>query len=310
MFIDRLIDSILAKNNPTVAGLDPDISYLPPFLLSEAYEAFGQTQHAVGAAIERFNVAVIDAICDVVPAVKPQLAYYEQYGLPGIAAFQKTVHYAKSKGLLVIADGKRNDIGSTSAAYARAYLGESQLPDAVLPGFSCDALTVNGYLGTDGISPFLEQCKAREKGIFVLVKTSNPSSGELQDLRFADGLTVADKMASLVHTWGRELIGRHGYSSVCAVVGATYPEEAKSLRARMPQTYFLIPGYGAQGGSAKDAVASFDKQGLGGIVNASRSILCAYRSSTHQKDFSEREFAAAARAEALSMRDQLNEAKG
>ena len=311
MFIDRLIEKIKTTNNPTVAGLDPKIEYVPDFIKSQKFDAFGVTLKGVSEAILEFNRTIIDSIYDIVPAVKPQLAYYEMYGVEGMRAFDETVKYARDKGLLVIADGKRNDIGSTSEAYSHAYLGESRLNEhTATVAFHTDALTVNPYLGIDGIQPFLDDCKKHEKGIFVLVKTSNPSSGQLQDLLLQDNRTVYDAVADLVITWGKDLIGAHGYSSVGAVVGATWPVQAKELRQRMPFTYFLVPGYGAQGGTAQDIAVNFNQDGLGAIVNASRSLMCAYQSERWKETFSPLQFGDACRMEAIRMRDDINAAIG
>ncbi len=303
MFTDKLIQAIEQKKSPVVAGLDPKIEYVPQLIRAQA----GGGLEGAAAAIWEYNRQLIDALCDVVPAVKPQLAYYEMYGLPGIAAFYKTVAYAREKGLLVIADGKRNDIGSTAEAYASAFLGHTTLPEGNVVSLGADALTVNGYLGTDGVKPFVDCCKANNKGIFILVKTSNKSSGDLQDMFLQDGKKVYELMASYVDSWGADSIGEKGYSAVGAVVGATYPEEAYTLRKLMKRAFFLVPGYGTQGGSAADAVAGFDENGRGAIVNASRSIICAYKSSKWQQ-YGEAGFAEAARAEAMAMAKDINEA--
>ncbi|MCL2838820.1 MAG: orotidine-5'-phosphate decarboxylase [Oscillospiraceae bacterium] len=286
MSIDLLIKKIKETGNPTVVGLDPHISYVPEDVLAKFAEG-DQTN-----AILEFNKGLIDALCDIVPAVKPQAAYYEMHGWRGVRVLAETVDYAKSKGMYVIADGKRNDIGSTAEAYAEAYLKTS-----VLDGhFHADSLTVNPYLGTDGIAPFVAKCEDGAS-IFVLVKTSNPSSGELQDLICAEK-PIYEHVANLVNTWGKTTIGKNGYSSVGAVVGATYPEQAERLRELMPRTYFLVPGYGAQGGTAKDVAKSFNSDGLGAIVNASRSIMCAYK-----KDGGD--YQSAARAEAIRMKNDI-----
>lgn len=311
MFVDRLIDDIKSKNNPTVAGLDPKMAYVPKFIYDRAVKEYGPSLEACAGAIFDFNKGLIDALCDIVPAVKPQLAYYEMYGIEGIKAFSKTCLYAKSKGMIVIADGKRNDIGTTSEAYANAYLGETDIAEGVSDrAFDADALTVNPYLGIDGIKPFTEVAARFGKGIFALVKTSNNSSGQLQDLMVQDGLRIYEHVARLVNEWGEDLTGKYGYSSVGAVVGATYPEQAEILREIMPKAYFLVPGYGAQGGTAKDAAINFNKDGLGAIVNASRSIMCAYKSDRWKAAYSEEAYAEAARAEAIRMRDELNSAIG
>lgn len=308
MFADRLIDAIKLKENPTVMGLDPRLDYVPAFIRAQVKKEMGGGLEGAAEAILRFNRALIDAAYDIVPAVKPQLAYYEMYGLPGMACFYQTVAYAKSKGLLVVADGKRNDIGSTATAYSAAFLGAADVDDGSCAAVDADALTVNPYLGVDGIQPFFEDCRGNGKGIFILVKTSNPSSGELQDAKLEDGRTVYERVASLVSKWGEGIVGESGYSSVGAVVGATYPEQAKKLREMMPQAIFLVPGYGAQGGAADDCAVSFNRDGLGAVVNASRSIMCAYSSKLWAEKFKPEEFAEAARAEAVRMRDDLNQA--
>ena len=298
MSMDLLIEKIKKTGNPTVAGLDPKLEYIPEFILEESFSAFGRNSKGAGEAILRFNKGLIDALCDVVPAVKPQMAYYEMYGLGGLHALSETIDYAREKGMYVILDGKRNDIGSTAEAYAAAYLGQSSIDaDTAWNDFDADALTVNPYLGTDGVLPFVKQCETRDKGIFVLVKTSNPSSGELQDLKL-DGGTLYERVAHLVNRWGISTVGNSGYSGVGAVVGATYPEQLCELRKIMPSAYFLVPGYGAQGGKAEDVAKAFNPDGLGAIINASRSIMCAYK----KMNASEEEFAQAAREEALRMK--------
>lgn len=298
MSMDALIEKIKATGNPTVAGLDPKLDYIPQTILTEAFETYGKTSEGVCNAIFRFNQGLIDALCDIVPAVKPQMAYYEMYGLGGLTALSKTVDYAREKGMYVILDGKRNDIGSTAEAYAAAYLGETKIGTEFYKNdFDADALTVNPYLGTDGILPFVKQCEAQDKGIFVLVKTSNPSSGELQDLTL-DGCKLYERVAHLVNRWGMSTVGQSGYSGVGAVVGATYPEQLTELRSVMPKAYFLVPGYGAQGGKAEDVAKAFNKDGLGAIINASRSIMCAYKKMNEPAE----NYAKAAREEALRMK--------
>lgn len=272
MIIDQLIEKIIAMQNPTCVGLDTQLDYLP----AEMREGVETCEQAADAILA-FNKKIVDSVCDIVPAVKVQIAYYEQYGAAGVAAFLATVAYAKEKGLFVIADCKRNDIGSTAARYSAAYLGETALGDKTVRVAGCDFLTVNAYLGTDGVAPFLDDCKKFDTGLFILVKTSNPSSGELQDLKLADGRTVYECMGDMVEGWGAEFIGKYGYSAIGAVVGATHPAEAKILRDRLAHTFFLVPGYGAQGGNAEMLKNCFDKNGLGGIVNNSRGILCAYK---------------------------------
>lgn len=295
--IDVLIEKIKEKNNPTVAGLDPKLDYVPEEMQKKAFREYGETLQGAAQAILEFNKTLIDALYEVVPAVKPQAAYYEMYGVEGMKCLKETIDYAKSKGLYVIMDAKRGDIGATSEAYAKAFLGKTKIGGHEETAFDADCMTVNPYLGTDGIRPFAEQCAEHKKGIFVLVKTSNQSSGELQDMK-TNGIYVYEHMAELVKQWGADLIGTYGYSSVGAVVGATYPQQAEALRERMPHTYFLVPGYGAQGGKASDVAKSFNRDGLGAIVNASRSIMCAYQKNGGT-------VGDAARAEAIRMRDDI-----
>lgn len=295
--IDILIDKIKEKNNPTVAGLDPKLDYVPEEIKKASFEKYGETFEAAADAIFEFNKQLIDALFDIVPAVKPQAAYYEMYGIEGIKCLDKTINYAKEKGMYVILDAKRGDIGATSEAYATAYLGKTKLKDTATPVFNPDCLTINPYFGTDGIAPFIKECAANDKGVFILVKTSNKSSGEIQDLKSGDKF-IYEHMADLVKEWGSEIVGTYGYSSAGAVVGATYPEQAAQLRKQMPRTYFLVPGYGAQGGGAKDVAPCFNKDGLGAIVNASRSIMCAYMKNGGT-------VGEAARNEAIRMRDDI-----
>lgn len=301
MSMDKLIEKIVEKQNPTVAGLDPKLSYIPEHIRSASYEKYGKTLEGAADALLQFNKGLIDALCDVVPAVKPQAAYYEMYGWQGVKALTETIAYAKSKGMFVITDGKRNDIGATMTAYAAAHLGSTTVEEEIFEPFGADALTVNGYLGTDGIQPLLEVCGKGDKGIFVLVKTSNPSSGELQDKPLADGNTVYRAMGAMCEGWGEKLPGQYGYSGVGAVVGATYPAQLEELRAVMPHTFFLVPGYGAQGGAADDVAPGFDKNGLGAIVNSSRGIMCAWQ----KEGVDGQEYAAAAHREAIRMRDEI-----
>lgn len=292
--------------NPTVMGLDPKLEYIPVSIRKKNVELYGNNFKAASESILEFNKRLIDAVSDIIPAIKPQLAYYEMYGTDGISAFEETVRYGREKGMLVIADGKRNDIGSTSEAYSKSYLGETLLEDSITkPAFDVDALTVNGYLGIDGIKPMIEDCNKYGKGIFVLVKTSNPSSTQLQDMVVEDGRKVFEVVADLVADWGKDVIGECGYSSVGAVVGATWPQQLKSLRERMPQTCFLVPGYGAQGGGAEDVAGAFDKEGLGAIINASRSLMCAHKLKKWEGKFTEEEFDIACREEAIDMRNKL-----
>ncbi len=309
MGFDRLIERIRNMQNPTVAGLDPKLDYVPRFICDEAFSKYSDPLEAAAAALLTFNKGLIDALCDIVPAVKPQCAYYEMYGWQGMRALHETILYAKKKGMFVITDGKRNDIGATMQAYAAAHLGKTAINGELIAAFDADALTVNGYLGTDGIKPLTEICAARDKGIFVLVKTSNASSGELQDKCIGDK-PVYRVMGDMCEAWGEPTRGAYGYSAVGAVVGATYPQQLAELRGALPHTFFLVPGYGAQGGGAKDVVPAFDKNGDGAIINSSRGIMCAYQ----KNGCDEQDYAKAARAEALRMRDDIaaaiSESKG
>ena len=299
--IDRLINKIKETNNPTVIGLDPRYELLPKCVL----EKYPNTLDGVSQAIVEYNKALIDETYDVIPAVKPQIAFYEMFGIPGMKAFEETCKYAKQKGMIVIADIKRGDIGSTAQGYSNAYLGKTKIGEKEESIFDVDFVTVNPYMGTDCVKPFIEDCKKYGKGIFILVKTSNPSSGELQDVKLENGEEVYVKVSKLVEEWGKDLRGEYGYSSIAAVVGATYPKQLKQIREIAPHTYFLIPGYGAQGGKAEDIALGFDKNGLGGIVNASRSLMCAYKSELWKDKFAEKDYAKATRAEALRMKEEL-----
>lgn len=306
MSFDRLIEKIVEKQNPSVAGLDPKLSYIPEYIKSAAFEQYGKTLEGAAEALWLFNKGLIDSLCDIVPAVKPQAAYYEMYGWQGVRALDRTIAYAKEKGMFVITDGKRNDIGTTMQAYAAAHLGKTEIEGESVAAFGADALTVNGYLGTDGIAPVIEIAKAEDKGMFVLVKTSNPSSGELQNLELEGGETIYLHMGKLCERWGREIPGKYGYSGVGAVVGATYPQQLTELRMALPHTFFLVPGYGAQGGTADDIAGAFDKNGLGAIVNSSRGIMCAWQKSGGD----EADYAAAAREEAIKMKKLLTDVTG
>lgn len=300
MGFDRLCKAILEKNNPTVAGLDPKLDFVPEFIKKESFQKFGNTLEGAADALLTFNKGLIDALYDIVPAVKPQCAYYEMYGWQGVRTLYETIQYAKEKGLFVITDGKRNDIGTTMEAYAAAHLGEVSVNGTSVSPFGADALTVNGYLGTDGIAPLLNICEQHDKGIFVLVKTSNKSSGELQDKQIGDA-TIYRTMGDMCEQWGEASHGAYGYSAVGAVVGATYPAQLAELRKALPHTFFLVPGYGAQGGGANDVAPAFDAEGLGAVINSSRGIMCAYKKG----DYAEEQYAEAARAEAIRMRDEL-----
>lgn len=300
MSFDRLIEKIIETQNPTVVGLDPKMSIIPEFIKEKQFTKYGETFKGAAKSILWFNKEIIDAICEIVPAIKPQCAYYEMYGYEGMKALAKTIDYAKKKGMYVITDGKRNDIGATMEAYATAHLGKVKIGKEEYEPFGGDALTVNGYLGTDGISPLLKECQENDKGIFVLVKTSNTSSGELQD-RLIDGKPVYRIMGEMCEQWGKDSIGKSGYSAVGAVVGATYPEQLIEMREALPHTFFLVPGYGAQGGGAEGVSKAFDKNGLGAIVNSSRAIMCAYQT----EKCNEKEFAAAALREVIRMKNDI-----
>lgn len=313
--IQKLIDAIRQKNAPVVVGLDPNLSFVPQHLKEAAREeAFAkegcpEDEKALAAAAEAvwlFNKGIVDAVCDIVPAVKPQIAMYEQFGLPGLAVYDRTVKYCREKGLFIIGDVKRGDIGSTSASYAKAHLGRIAAFGREVPVFDVDFATVNPYLGTDGIAPFVETCNACDKGIFVLVKTSNPSSGEFQDVLTQSGVPMYELVGRKVREWGAgSMDGR--YSNVGAVVGATYPEQGERLRRLMPETFILAPGYGAQGATAKDLSAFFDEEGSGAIVNSSRGIIAAYTKDAY-RDFGPEGFAQASRAAAVDMIEDLRAA--
>lgn len=298
MIIDKLIDAIKRTDNPSVVGLDTCLDYLPEDMLAKV-----NSLEDAAEQIFEFNKNIVDNIYDIVPAVKVQVAYYEMYGYQGMMAFKKTVDYAKSKGMIVISDVKRNDIGSTAGCYSKAYFSGVQVGNKKITAFDSDYITVNGYLGSDGILPFVKDCKENDKGLFILVKTSNPTSGELQDKKFENGNTLYEEMGDLVEKWGADLIGKYGYSSIGAVVGATHKEQAEIIRKRNPHTFFLIPGYGAQGGKAEDLAVCF-VDGIGGIVNSSRGILCAYRKDKYQG----LDYAKAARQASIDMREDLNSA--
>ena len=296
--IQKLIQKIQKTHAPIVVGLNPMLGYVPKHILDKAVKEHGETLEAAGAAIWEYNKGIIDAVYDLIPAVKPQIAMYEQFGLPGLAAFKKTVDYCKEKGLVVIGDIKRGDIGSTSAAYAVGHIGKVKVGSKTYAPFDEDFVTVNPYLGSDGVNPFLDVCKEEKKGIFVLVKTSNPSSGEFQDQKI-DGRPLYELVGEKVAAWGSEVMGDE-YSYVGAVVGATYPEMGKVLRKVMPKAYILVPGYGAQGGKGKDLVHFFNEDGLGAIVNSSRGIIAAYKQEQYAK-FGAENFGDASRAAVETM---------
>ena len=290
--INKLISNIRKTNAPIVVGLDPMLNYIPEHIQKKAFAEFGETLEGAAEAIWQYNKGIVDATYDLIPAVKPQIAMYEQFGIPGLVAYKKTVDYCKAKDLVVIGDIKRGDIGSTSAAYAVGHLGHVQVGSKKYTGFDEDFATVNPYLGSDGVKPFMDICKEEKKGIFVLVKTSNPSSGEFQD-REIDGRPLYELVGEKVAQWGDELMG-DGYSYVGAVVGATYPEMGKVLRKIMPKTFILVPGYGAQGGKGADLVHFFNEDGLGAIVNSSRGIIAAYKQEKY-KEFGAENYADASR---------------
>lgn len=297
--MDLMIDRIIAKRNPTVAGLDTRVEYLPAEFIAGLGLGEIDTCEKAAEAVLAYNLGLIKALSDIVPAVKVQIAYYEMYGVPGMRAFAETLKAAREAGMSVMVDAKRNDIGATAEAYATAYLGRTQLPAGESRAFEGDFVTVNAYLGVDGVKPFVSACEQQGGGIFALVKTSNPSSGQLQDMVLEDGRRVYEMMGDLVSEWGESTIGAHGYSQVGAVVGATYPEQGRELRARLGHTFFLVPGYGAQGATGKDIAGCFDANGLGAIVNASRSLLCAWKKQPGVA------FDEAARNEALRMQKDI-----
>ena len=297
--IDRLIEKIKETGAPIVVGLDPMMQFVPEHIKKAAFDIYGETLEGAAEAIWQYNKEIINNICDLIPAVKPQIAMYEQFGIPGLMAFKRTVDYSKEKGLIVIGDIKRGDIGSTSAAYANAHLGKVQVGKNFYAAFDEDFVTVNPYLGSDGIQPFIDACKSEKKGIFILVKTSNPSSGEFQD-RLIDGKPLYEHVGEKVDEWSNQMMGENGYSYIGAVVGATYPEQGKLLRQVMPKSFILVPGYGAQGASGKDLVHFFDKDRLGAIVNSSRGIIAAYKNEKYSR-FGAENFADAARAAVVDM---------
>ena len=303
--ISKLIDKIQKTNAPIVVGLDPKLSFLPDSLRDRCFEEKGKNLEGAAEAFWQFNKEIIDHIYDIVPAVKPQIAMYEELGIPGLITFKKTVDYAREKGLLVIGDIKRGDIGSTSESYAVGHLGGVTIEGEIFRGFEEDFATVNPYLGSDGVKPFIDVCNKEDKGIFVLVKTSNPSSGEFQD-RLVNGRPLYEIVGEQVEKWGLDSMDG-SYSNVGAVVGATYPEMGRILRDIMPHAYILVPGYGAQGGKGKDLVHFFDKDGLGAIVNSSRGIIAAWKSDNY-KQFSDGRVGEAARAAALDMQKDIVDA--
>lgn len=322
--INQLIEKIRRTGAPIVAGLDPVLKFVPEHIKQKAYAEYGETMKGAAEAVWLYNKAIVDAIYDLIPAVKPQIAMYEQFGIPGLAAFKRTVDYCREKGLVVIGDVKRGDIGSTSAAYAAAHLGRVQVGSSLCAGFEEDFVTVNPYLGSDGVQPFIDVCREEKRGIFILVKTSNPSSGEFQDRLLRTGVTAGtagedaggisspDKplyevVGEKVAEWSEQLMGENGYSYIGAVVGATYPEQGSVLRRVMPKSFILVPGYGAQGGTGKDLIHFFDENRLGAIVNSSRGIIAAYQSGRYGK-FGPEGFADASRQAVIDMITDIDQA--
>lgn len=300
--IEKLVERIKKLEAPIVVGLDPTLNFVPDFLLDKAINEKGETLEAAADAIFEFNKKIVDAVHDLIPAVKPQIAMYEQFGIPGLMAYKQTVDYCHEKGLLVIGDAKRGDIGSTSTAYAIGHLGKVKIGSTEIAPIDTDFLTINPYMGSDSVVPFVEECKKNDKGLFILVKTSNPSSGEFQDQKVGKK-AVYELVGKKVDEWGAELV-RNGYSDVGAVVGATYPEMGEVLREIMPKAYILVPGYGAQGGTAAELKPFFNKDGLGAIVNSSRGIIAAYKQEKYA-EYGAEGFAEAARAAVIDMKNDI-----
>ncbi len=303
--INKLVQKIQNTHGPIVVGLDPMMNYIPEHIQKKAFEEYGETLEGAAEAIWQFNKEIVDSTYDLIPAVKPQIAMYEQFGIPGLQAFQKTVDYCHEKDLVVIGDIKRGDIGSTSAAYAAGHIGTVKVGTKVYHPFDEDFVTINPYLGTDGVKPFVDVCKEEQKGLFILVKTSNPSSGEFQD-RLIDGKPLYELVGEKVAQWGADCMGDQ-YSYIGAVVGATYPEMGKVLRKIMPKSYILVPGYGAQGGKGADLVHFFDQDGLGAIVNSSRGIIAAYKQEEYA-EFGAEHFGEASRAAVEAMAKDIDQA--
>jgi len=300
--IEKLVERIKKLEAPIVVGLDPTLNFVPGFLIDKAINEKGETLEAAADAIFEFNKKIVDAVYDLIPAVKPQIAMYEQFGIPGLMAFKKTLDYCHEKGLLVIGDAKRGDIGSTSTAYAIGHIGKVKVGSTEIAPFDEDFLTINPYMGSDSVVPFVEECKKYDKGLFILVKTSNPSSGEFQDQKVGKK-AVYELVGKKVDEWGAELV-KNGYSDVGAVVGATYPEMGEVLREIMPKAYILVPGYGAQGGTAAELKPFFNKDGLGAIVNSSRGIIAAYKQEKYA-EYGAEGFAEAARAAVIDMKNDI-----
>jgi orotidine-5'-phosphate decarboxylase len=313
-FADRLLRAIDKKENLSIVGLDPDVEFIPQHIQDKSLDEKGNNFEAVGVAFLEFNKRIIDSVADIVPAIKPQIAFYEIYKAPGIIAFDETIKYAKQKGLLVIEDGKRNDVGNTARKYSEGHLGRVKLlrrkneKEIEIPSFDLDALTVNGYLGSDCILEFVKDCKNYGKGIFVLDKTSNPSAGELQDETLSSGIKLSEGMAHLINEWGKGTEGEESYKSVGAVVGATYAIDAQTLRKIMTSNVFLVPGHGAQGGKSEDIPNFVNKDGRGAIVNSSRGIIAAYSKTSYLEKYGEEGFYKASREEAVKMKEEINQA--
>lgn len=301
MFIDRLVEEITKKDCNIVVGLDPRLESIPEGLRSKYTKQYGETLKAVGEMFYNFNKGIIDSVYDIVPAVKPQIAFYEMYGVEGLNAYKKTCEYAKQKGLIVVGDVKRGDIGSTSRAYSTAFLGKSTIGESSYNSFYSDSITINPYLGDDCIKEFIDDMERYNKGIFILVKTSNPSSDQIQNI-ISQEKPIYEHVAGIVRDWGVERIGKYGYNSVGAVVGATYPETLKRLRKLMPATFFLVPGYGAQGAGAEDIKDSFNDDGLGSLINSSRGIIFAYK----KEEYKGLDYMKAARQATLDMKQDIN----
>ena len=300
--IEKLVERIKKLEAPIVVGLDPTLNFVPKFILDKEINEKGETLEAAADAIFEFNKKIVDAVYDLIPAVKPQIAMYEQFGIPGLMAYKKTLDYCHEKGLLVIGDAKRGDIGSTSTAYAIGHLGKVKIGSTEIAPIDTDFLTINPYMGSDSVVPFVEECKKNDKGLFILVKTSNPSSGEFQDQKVGEK-AVYELVGKKVDEWGAELV-KNGYSDVGAVVGATYPEMGEVLREIMPKAYILVPGYGAQGGTAAELKPFFNKDGLGAIVNSSRGIIAAFKQEKYA-EYGAEGFAEAARAAVIDMKNDI-----
>ena len=305
--IDRLMEKIRETGNPTVVGLDPRLNMIPEYIKEEAYAQYGKTPEGAAEAFFRFNQEIIDAVYDLIPAVKPQVAMYEMYGAAGMAAYIRTIEYARSKGLIVIGDIKRSDIASTAEAYAAGHIGRAAVEDQEYEIFHEDFVTLNPYLGVESVEPYFAPMKKYDKGIVVLVKTSNPGSGQIQDLPAGpEGKPLYEIVGGLLEEWGKDFRGKYGYSDVLAVVGATHPEQGKRLREILPHTFFLVPGYGAQGATAQDLRGCFDKNGEGAIVNSSRGIIAAWKKEKYAEGLAEREWAQASRRAVLDMKKDLD----